>query len=117
MLLSPRTQSDHPKDLEWIFPAINVCFLLRRGRWSAVIVVMMFDSTGNGNTSEISEVVNKKIKTPAKFINYDVDRRMASFRSQGGNAAEMAYVQLWYSEAKKKRACCKAGLNKNVLPT
>jgi hypothetical protein len=104
MLLSPRTQSDHPKELEWIFPAINVFFLLRRGRWSAVIVVMMFDSTGNGNTSEISEVVNKKIKTPAKFINYDVDRRMASFRSQGGNAAEMACVQLWYSIKKYEPA-------------
>ena len=55
-----------------------------------MIVVMMFDSTGNGNTTEISEVVNKKIKTPAKFINYDVDRRMASFRSQGGNTAALS---------------------------
>ena len=49
-----------------------------------MIVVMIFDSTGNGNMSEISEIVDKKIKTPGKFINYDVDRRMASFRPQGG---------------------------------
>ncbi|CAB3979063.1 basement membrane-specific heparan sulfate proteoglycan core, partial, partial [Paramuricea clavata] len=55
----------------------------RRGRWSAVIVVMILDSTGNGNMSEISEIIDKKIKTPGKFINYDVDRRMASFRPQG----------------------------------
>ncbi|XP_028393916.1 basement membrane-specific heparan sulfate proteoglycan core protein-like isoform X2 [Dendronephthya gigantea] len=55
----------------------------RRGRWSAVVVVMTFDSTGNGNMSEITEIVEKKIKDPGRFINYDVDRRMASFRPQG----------------------------------
>lgn len=45
---------------------------------------MTFDSTGNGNMSEIGEIVEKKIKDPGRFINYDVDRRMASFRPQGG---------------------------------
>ena len=59
-------------------------FFFRRGRWSAVIVVMLFDSTGNGNMSEISEIVEKKIKDPGKFIDYQVDRSMASFRPQGG---------------------------------
>ena len=52
-----------------------------------MIVVMILDSTGNGNTSEISEIINKKIKIPGKFINYDVDRRMASFRPEGGKVA------------------------------
>ena len=56
-----------------------------------MIVVMIFDSTGNGNMSEISEIVDKKIKTPGKFINYDVDRRMASFRPQGGKTSEHSF--------------------------
>ena len=45
---------------------------------------MNFDSTGNGNVSEINEVINKKIKIPGKFINYDVERRMVRFMSYGG---------------------------------
>ena len=56
-----------------------------------MIVVMIFDSTGNGNMSEISEIVDKKIKTPGKFINYDVDRRMASFRPQGGKLLSILF--------------------------
>lgn len=49
-----------------------------------MIVVMLFDSAGNGNMSEISEIVRKNVKDPGKFIDYQVDRRMASFRPQGG---------------------------------
>ena len=68
-------------------------FLLRRGRWSAVIAVMIFDSTGNGNVSEMGEIIDRKIKTPGRFINYDVDRRMASFRPQGGKTSELVFLK------------------------
>lgn len=49
-----------------------------------MIVVMLFDSTGNGNMSEISEIVRKKVNDPGEFIDYQVDREMTSFRPQGG---------------------------------
>ena len=56
----------------------------RQGRRNKVIVVMDFDSTGNGNASEITEIIDKNIKTPGRFIYYDVDKRMTGFTSFEG---------------------------------
>lgn len=57
-------------------------------------MVMTFDSTGNGNMSEVSDLVEKKIRTPGKFINYDVDRKMASFRPQGGKILRIDFDKI-----------------------
>lgn len=54
---------------------------------------MDFDSTGNGNASEFKEVIDKKIKIPGRFINYDVDRKMAIFESYGG---KLGITQKWF---------------------
>ncbi|XP_046850939.1 basement membrane-specific heparan sulfate proteoglycan core protein-like [Xenia sp. Carnegie-2017] len=55
----------------------------RRGRWSKVILLMLLHSTGNGDINEISDTVKKNVQIPGRFITYDVDRKMASFRPNG----------------------------------
>ena len=62
-------------------------------------MLMLLHSTGNGDINEISDTVKKNVQIPGRFITYDVDRKMASFRPNGGciSIMETAYFIITFS--------------------